>query len=302
MGRRKAEIINISASNLIQSSDQLYQSLLRDSRNNRLNKEIQANDIKKLMNNNSNTSEQSHLDAFKTELQVFNKHKTILLRSLPTQQNHLLDGLLFYRYQNENHKAEIEHEREIQQVLMSKQSKQAIGRKNSTVDAFSLRFARRKKTNINLHLDSNIISKIKEKTIQEMKLITNHDIINNAEKLDEQLKEKYSEDSFSRVQRAISGINKGLESNKSVVGAGGTKISSYKDNYNNKNSTTIDKKTTERRTGFSIDPTVFNKNIVNESDDTYQELVIQTNTRHAQDILLLNQIEKGTIIFFDLFY
>ena len=46
MGRRGAEIINVSSAKLMQSSDQLYQSLVRDSRNSRISREQQANNIK----------------------------------------------------------------------------------------------------------------------------------------------------------------------------------------------------------------------------------------------------------------
>ncbi len=99
---------------------------------------------------------------------------------------------------------------------------------------------------------------------------------------DDKANEKYSIDKLTRLQRAMmSGINGGLPKSKA--------------GHRSATKTSFHRLITERahdsphrRAGFTLNPTDLN----DDGSLAYRKLFCETNVRHAQDLLLLAQIER----------
>lgn len=293
--------------------------------------------------------------SFTSEQEVFNKHRRALAQSVPDSQSYLLDGLLFYRvsyrsthcwycdaftcccqvshvandrsnddhlllllqYQNENRKAEIEHDREINEVLMRTQGLR-IAHRGSSIDSFSTRFARRKKVQLELSLKREEVERLKQsnRKLEELNEASCLTSSSSAFQSEDKANEKYSIDKLTRLQRAMSGINGGGVTKSKGTGhriVGSTKTSSSSHALSGQGSSTSrlmilssrrilsssgDSRADDsppRRAGFTLNAATD----LNEDDDdgslAYRKLFSETNVRHAQDLLLLAQIERGVL-------
>jgi len=195
------------------------------------------------------------------------------------------------QYQNENRKAEIEHEREINEVLMRTQGLRIAHR--GSIDSFSTRFARRKKVQLELGLKREEVERLKQSNRKLLEL-NEGSLTSNSE---DKANEKYSIDKLTRLQRAMSGINGGLPKSKaggtghrgtikSPFQASGTRLISRR-----VISSESSDESPHRRAGFTLNAT----DLDDDGSLAYRKLFSETNVRHAQDLLLLAQIERGVL-------
>ena len=172
-----------------------------------------------------------------------------------------------------------------------------IAHRGSSIDSFSTRFARRKKVQLELSLKREEVERLKQ---SNRKLEELNESSMASSQSEDKANEKYSIDKLTRLQRAMSGINGGLpkggaghrstSTNKTSFQASGTRLVSRRILSSSVESAADD--SPHRRAGFTLThPTDLNEG----GSLAYRKLFSETNVRHAQDLLLLAQIERGVL-------
>lgn len=193
-----------------------------------------------------------------------------------------------------------------------------IAHRGSSIDSFSTRFARRKKVQLELSLKREEVERLKQsnRKLEELNEASCLTSSSSAFQSEDKANEKYSIDKLTRLQRAMSGINGGGVTKSKGTGhriVGSTKTSSSSHALLGQGSSTSrlmilssrrilsssgDSRADDsppRRAGFTLNAATD----LNEDDDdgslAYRKLFSETNVRHAQDLLLLAQIERGVL-------
>ena len=166
-----------------------------------------------------------------------------------------------------------------------------IAHRGSSIDSFSTRFARRKKVQLELSLKREEVERLKQSN-RKLEELNEGSLITSSSQSEDKANEKYSIDKLTRLQRAMSGINGGLpkskaghrNTTKTSFQASGTRLMSRRMRSGADDSP-------HRSAGFTLNPTDLN----DDGSLAYRKLFSETNVRHAQDLLLLAQIERGVL-------
>jgi hypothetical protein len=143
---------------------------------------------------------------------------------------------------------------------------------------------------LELSLKREEVERLKQSN-RKLEELNESSLVTSSSQSEDKANEKYSIDKLTRLQRAMSGINGGLpkskaghrSATKASFQASGTRLMSRRilrgadDSHH-------------RRAGFTL-PT----ELGDDGSLAYRKLFSETNVRHAQDLLLLAQIERGVL-------